>query len=201
MTTAIIEPTTIEEAEEQAKRLMALAYAPHSVAQADGSTLSLCYAGRIHRAYQMRQVAIEAGDTGKAQTYAAAIEKLIDMAQHAYKIAEDADVLYQGMCAVKGVEAHNTTPPDCECVGCLEKNKGWRMSHAMEGVRKAAWTFLGDDGEGQPPIINLFRKARSDEKARDMIWRHLLSITDSMQCYMDECGKVGERPNWKELFS
>ena len=201
MTTKIVEPTTIEEAEAEAKRLMLLAYAPQPVLQADGTTMPLCYAGRIHRAYIMRQAAIGVGDTGKAQVYAAAIEKLVEMAEKACKSAEDADVLYQGMCAVKGVEAHNTTPPDCECVGCLDKNKGWRMSHAMEGVRKAAWAFLADDGNGQPPIINLFRKARSDEKARDMIWRHLLSITDSMQCYMDECGKVGERPNWKELFS
>ena len=58
MTTKVIEPTTIEEAENEAKRLLHEAYAPHEVPQADGSIIMLCYAGRLHRAYQMRGAAL-----------------------------------------------------------------------------------------------------------------------------------------------
>ena len=107
------------------------------------------------------------------------------------------------MCATKGIEAHNTTPPDCECAGCTDKNKGWKMAAAAGNVRKAAWSFLGDvEGNGEPPIIGLFRRAKNDEKARDALWRHLLGIVDTMQVYMDECSKAGERPDWrKELWS
>lgn len=203
MTTKTIVPTTIEEAEAEAKRLLQEAYAPHEVPQADGSTIMLCYAGRLHRAYQMRSAAMLAGDKAKAQKLTAGIENLIVMSEAKQKAAEDADVRYQGMCAVKGVAAKQLTPPQCECAGCVEKNKGWRIAAAAGEVRKQAWAFLGDvEGNGQPPIIGLFRRARQDEKARDMIWRHLLQIVDSMQVYMDECSKAGERPDWrKELWS
>jgi hypothetical protein len=203
MTVKTIEPTTIEEAESDAKRLMQEAYGLHDVPQADGSSVQLCYAGRLHRAYQMRSAALLAGDASKAQRLTSGIENLLRTAEKAQKAAEDADVLYQGMCATKGIEAANTTPPDCECAGCTDKNKGWRMAAAAGNVRKAAWSFLGDvEGNGEPPFIGLFRKASQDKKANDLLWRHWLQIADSMQVYMDECSKAGEKPDWrKELWS
>jgi hypothetical protein len=70
-------------------------------------------------------------------------------------------------------------------------------------MRKQMWSFLGDvAGNGEPPFIGLFRKASQDKKANDLLWRHWLQIADSMQVYMDECSKAGERPDWrKELWS
>ena len=192
MTTKTIEPTTIEEAEAAVKRLMQEAYAPHDVTMLDGSTIQLCFAGRLH---QMRIAAILAGDVEKAQKLTADIENLTRIYDGKRKAAEDADVLYHGMCAKKGVEAKQLTPPDCECAGCIDKNKVWRIAAAAGEVRKSVWALLGDvEGNGQPPIIELFRRAQQDEKARDMIWRHLSQIVDSMQVYMDECSKAFDGP-------
>lgn len=198
-----IEPTTIEEAEIYAKQLLNEAYAPHEVPMPDGSIIMLCYAGRLHRAYQMRTEALRAGDTVKAQKLTAGIENLIRIYEQKQKAAADAEVFYQSMCLARDIEARPFALPDCTCAGCVDKDKHWRMAAAAGKMRASVWAFLGDaEGNGQPPVIGLFRRARQDEKARDAIWRHLLQIVDSMQVYIDECSKANEKPDWKkELWS
>jgi len=192
----MIEPTTVEEAEAAVKRLMLLAYAPQPVVQPGGATLHLCWAGRLYRAYSLRNEAMAAGDDARAASLLAAIDKLSAMAHEAMSLAERADSTYHSLCILKNIEPHDWTPPQCECAACVDKNKRWRIAAAAGDVRKAAWALMGDAGEGQPPIITLFRAAAKDKSANDQLWRHLLSIVTAMEAYIEECSKAGEHPDW-----
>jgi hypothetical protein len=51
MTKAAVTPNLIKQAEERTRQLNLLAYAPQPVAQPDGTTINLCWNGRIARAY------------------------------------------------------------------------------------------------------------------------------------------------------
>jgi hypothetical protein len=164
--------------------------------------IDLCMMGRIQRAYKRLAEAKAAGEMEKATAMQTAIDALTQMADKAMSAAEKAVSDYCAQCIVEGKEPEDLYPVECLCVGCQETGKIHKLGEVVGNMRAAVWAFMGDDGQGQPPILALMSKARQDENARDQLWRHLYKISETMQAYVNVCRETGVRPNWKkELWS
>lgn len=155
------------ELKHQAQRLVSQAYAAQPVKQPDGSFLELCLMGRIARAYRLLAEARTAGETERAATLQTAIDKLTQVAESAMAAANKAVSDYCAACVVEGSAPEDLYPPACRCVACQETNKVHSVSAAVGVMRAAVWALLGDDGDGEPPLLPLVRKA-ADAQARDV---------------------------------
>lgn len=185
------------ELKHQAQRLVSQAYAAQPVKQPDGSFLELCLMGRIARAYRLLAEAQAAGATERAAALQTAIDKLTQLADSAMAAANKAVSDYCAACIVEGSTPENLDPPACRCVACQETDKVHSVGAASGAMRAAVWALLGDDGDGEPPLLPLVRKA-ADAQARDHLWTHLVKIANSMQAYANICRDLGAVPNWKQ---
>lgn len=177
--------------------LVSQAYLAQPVKQPDGSFLDLCLMGRITRAYRLLAEAKATGATERATALQAAIDKLNQVAETAMAAANKAVSDYCAACIVEGKEPEDLYPPACRCVGCQETGKLHCVGAAVGAMRAAVWALLGDDGDGEPPLLPLVRKA-ADEQARGALWTHLVKIANSMQEYANVCRDLGAAPNWKQ---
>lgn len=200
MTPTAVTPRQISDAKAKARELAALAWLPQPVKQRDGSTLDLCWRGRIHRAIKMLADARNTGDKNLEAQVRAALEKLNSDANAAEAAAEKAITDYSALCALANVEIENLYPNECMCDGCMESGSLHKLATAEGNLRRAIWMFLGPARVGEmPEIVELVRKA-SDEKVRDRMWRHLKNIADAMQVYDDICRQTGTDPRWAEVM-
>lgn len=190
--------TTTNEAKERAKQAAAAAWTAQPVRQADGTMLELCWHGRIARAYKLL---VSAADGEQKQKLQAGIDKLAAMADAANNAAEQAISDYCALALANGEQPEDLYPLACTCAGCKEAGAAHRIGSSVGNLRSVVWDFMGDDGDGAPELVTLFRKYREDEKVRDLFWRRVLGVVDAMQDYMDACAQNGQRPNWRELWS
>lgn len=193
--------TTIDQAKTNAQTLIAQAWTPQPVRQPDGTLLMLCYNGRLHRAYRMLGEANANGDTARVTALQGAIEKLAAMMHDARGQAEDAISQYASLTIAAGGQPDDLYPDDCTCAGCKDSGRFHRIGAAMGNCRTAIWQLMGDDGEGAPELVTLFRAYTKDEKAKDIFWRRVLRIVDAMQEYMDACQQNNEQPDWKRMWA
>lgn len=200
MTQTVVTPRQIEQAKANAQELAGSAWAPQPVKQRDGSTLPLCYRGRMHRALRMLADARNSGNRDLEAQIRGAIEKLNADANAAEAAAEKAIADYSALCALANVPIEDLYPQDCQCVGCQESGTLHRLASAEGNLRRAIWMFLGPARVGELPAIAELTKKAADEKARDAIWRHLKTITDAMQVYEDVCKQTGTDPRWAEVM-
>ena len=87
---AVTTPNTLAAARRKAVDLCAAAYSPQPVAQPDGSTLLLCWNGRIARGYEKLAEARAAKQTALVQAIQETIRGLERQYAAAYNAAEEA---------------------------------------------------------------------------------------------------------------
>lgn len=198
-TKSAISPRQIAEAKEKALRLAQVAFAPQPVKQADGSTVPLCWAGRLHRALTAGNAAQQAGDAAKVALIEQAIDRLSTEMHSAESAAADAEAAYMALCAAAGVTAEALPSTECTCVGCVEQRRLHALASTSADVRAAVWALLtGPVGE-LPAIVTLVAQAH-DAGVRDRLWAHLKRISDALSAYGQACAENGEQPQWGEVW-
>ena len=99
-------PKQIDQAQAKAQDLCRLAYAPQPVAQPDGSTLALCWSGRIARAYDKLAIARIAADGAAIRKIETALAQLQATATAAFEAAETAKCAWVAMATSAGQSAN-----------------------------------------------------------------------------------------------
>ena len=188
----------VDLAKAKAQQLAALAWAAQPV-NVGGTMVPLCWPGRMHRAIKMLSEANQAGDTAKADQLNKAIDALNAKSHEAWNAAEQAISDYCALTVAAGGTPEDLYPPQCTCDGCKESGKWHRIASSEANLRAALWALLADDGDGDPALIQLVRKA-NDVKVRDQLWRHLVRIADAMQDYQDAHRQHGEPVKWAAVL-
>lgn len=193
----------IAAAREKAVALVAAAWQPQPIRQADGTVRELCWAGRVARAVQLANEASAAGERGRLEQINAALVRLSAGAGAAAAAAQRAVADYAALCAAAGREVENLYPAEeCSCEGCKLRGRITDLSAAEAGVRAAAWALLGPDIDARPERPQLTALlARADDKAvRDRIWLRLKAFADACEEYAAACARWGDEPDWGNVW-
>ena len=202
------EPVTvnkIDQARAAAVAALAAAYTAQPVPQPDGTTLMLCWNGRIARAYDKLAIARIARDAATVKTLEGGIDALRSRYTAAAKAAEDAAAHWAALAAAAGqtVDPMSVYPPTCTCDGCkaaqqYQDKVQWRATYVS-----TLYDFLCPTSADTPPAIELLRRLRSnkdDKEAQDRFWVHMRRISDAGEAYAKACAEAGVRPNWRALW-
>jgi len=200
---AVKEPNTtttndLTAARRKAVELCRAAYAPQPVAQPDGSTLPLCWNGRIARGYEKLAVARAERQTALIQAIQAALHGLEQQYNAAANAAETAASTWAAMAAAAGVavEPAEVYPPPCDCEGCRIQRAYHDHNEARGAYSDALYALLAPNSFETPPILELLADAQN-EASRDRLWTHLKRIRDLGNAYIAACMAAGTRPNWR----
>jgi hypothetical protein len=189
----------------KAEQLCAAAYSAQPIKQQDGTTLTLCWQGRIARGYEKLAIARIARDKEAIDTLTRAIQSLEGKYNAAAAEAGKAASAWAAMAAFVGrtVDAMDCYPPQCQCEGCKAQLQyrdkvEWRAIYA-----ETLYDFLAPNSQDTPPFIEIMRRLRksaNDREAQDRIWAHLRRIHDAAEAYSNACAAAGTRPNWRALW-
>lgn len=210
MTKAAVTPNLIKQAEERARQLNLLAYAPQPVPQPDGTTINLCWNGRIARAYERLAAArIEAYTatpkpnmkTAKVKAIEERIADLERGALAAHNAAEKAASDWAALCAAGGIgcDPLSVYAPTCTCAGCAAQDAANARRNAYAALTEAVYGLLAPSSFVVPPFVELMRKAE-DAGARDALWRHWKRILDAAEQYIATCKADGVEPDWRGVL-
>lgn len=194
----VITPNKIASAKEDAIRLCVAAYAPHPVKQPDGTTLMLCWNGRIVRGYERLAAARIARDAKTIDVLAKAIAGLEQQYNEAARAAERAASDWAAMAATAGatVSATDCHPPACQCEGCVLQRTLHDHNEARGAYSDALYALMAPNGQDIPPILTILAGA-SEVEQRDRLWTYLRRIRDTGETYIEACKQAGVRPNWR----
>lgn len=194
----VITPNKIASAKEDAIRLCVAAYAPHPVKQPDGTTLMLCWNGRIVRGYERLAAARIARDAKTSDVLAKAIAGLEQQYNEAARAAERAASDWAAMAASIGVTVTATDcyPPACQCEGCALQRTLHDHNEARGAYSDALYALMAPNGQDIPPILTILAGA-SEVEQRDRLWTYLRRIRDTGDTYIEACKQAGVRPNWR----
>ena len=194
----VITPNKIASAKEDAIRLCVAAYAPHPVKQPDGTTLMLCWNGRIVRGYERLAAARIARDAKTSDVLAKAIAGLEQQYNEAARAAERAASTWAAMAATAGatVNATDCYPPACQCEGCALQRTLHDHNEARGAYSDALYALMAPNGQDIPPILTILAGA-SEVEQRDRLWTYLRRIRDTGDTYIEACKQAGVRPNWR----
>lgn len=189
-------PTSVKrrqvlEAKAEAERLHALAYLPRPVKQADGSTLPLCWHGRIHRAFDIANDLQRKGDAAKLAIVRQALDALQAEANASATKAKLAESAYCELCVLTGETPTLPEFVECPCAGCVGERAALERLDAIAAYREAAWALLGTTTE-RPALLDLMAAA-NDGKA---LWRLLEAAHAAMARYEAACNAEGTAPDW-----
>ena len=209
MRTAVT-PNAIKQAEEQARQLCLLAYAPQPVPQPDGSKISLCWNGRIARAYdRLADARNEAYKlTPKPNTKTPKVkmieERIADLergATAAYNAANQAASDWAALCTAAGVEFDPLAvyAPVCTCEGCKAQQAATARRNAYAALTEATYALLAPESFTLPPFVELMRRA-NDEHARNALWAHWKRMLDAAEVYIAACQADGVEPDWRGVL-
>lgn len=187
----------IDNARAEAIRLCAEAYAPQPVPQPDGTTLALCWSGRIARGYDKLAIARIAKDEPAIRKIETALAQLQVKATEAFDAAESAKRAWQAMATAAGqtADVDAVYPPVCTCEACQANVN--QFDHNM--ARRTYTAMLYDlcaPNRDTPPIIELVRGA-AEKGNRDQLWTLLKRVLDAGEAYIDACRAAGVSPNWR----
>lgn len=203
------EPTTntqrVDAARAAAVAALTAAYLPHAVAQPDGSTLMLCWTGRIARGYDKlaaaREDAKRRGDTndGTVKAIEAAIRKLEASYTAAASAAEDAAATWAALAAAQGVTVDPASiyPPACTCDGCKTAALWHDHNEARGKYSDALYALLAPNPTDRPPLFTLLEDFNKTEKDRERFWAAMKTIYDSAKGYDAACKAAGVQANWR----
>ena len=205
MTKEPITQTKIDQAKAAAVAACLAAYAPQPVKQPDGTTLQLCWNGRIARAYDKLAIARIARDTKAIDALQNGVNALTAKYNEAIKAAEDAAAQWAALAAAGGVTVQpmDVYPPTCTCEGCqaqaqYQDKVQWRAIYVT-----CLYDFIAPTSADTPPVIELMRRLRdnkNDKEAQDMFWVHMRRISDAGEAYAKACKDADVRPNWRALW-
>lgn len=201
---SLVTPKMLETAKAEAERLAKLAYLPHPVPQPDGTSIELCWSGRISRAYDKLAEAKLASDPKMIAAIEKAVKAIEDQGFAAWDAANRASQSYASMAASVGQEIAPDAffPGQCQCQGCQKQCAQATYFAAEEGLARAFRSFMAAGADNLPPVVELMRKVRKeDAQARDMIWRHLLGIQEAAEAYIAACDNYGVAPAWRAILA
>lgn len=197
--------TKIGQAKATAVAACLAAYSAQPVKQPDGTTLQLCWSGRIARAYDKLAIARIAREAKAIETLQNGINQLTARYNAAIKEAEDAAAQWAALAAAAGVTVQPTDvyPPTCTCEGCraaqqYQDKVQWRATYVS-----TLYDFIAPTSADTPPVIELMRQLRNnknDKEAQDRFWTHMRRISDAGEAYAKACAEAGVRPNWRALW-
>ena len=193
-----VTPKGLEAAKEEAVRLCEIAYAPHPVKQPDGTSLMLCWNGRIVRGYERLAAARIARDAKTIDVLTKAIAGLEGQYNEAARAAERAASTWAAMAATAGatVNATDCYPPACQCEGCALQRTLHDHNEARGAYSDALYALMAPNGQDIPPILTILAGA-SEVEQRDRLWTYLRRIRDTGDTYIEACKQAGVRPNWR----
>lgn len=174
-------------------------YRLQPVKQADGTTLPLCWNGRMHRAFALAEQLQAAGDKGRLANVEQAIAQIGEQKSQVEAAAAAAESDYLAVCAAAGVQPEPLPEYVCSCLGCVAQRRTHALSVAQGDVRAYVWALLGAPVNERPALLTLVRNAQ-DVKARDQLWAHLARIADAFEAYETACADLGEQPKWREVW-
>lgn len=193
---------SVATAKAEAAELVALAYLPQPVPQPDGTSMQLCWWGRLHRGMLMASDALIAGDSNRVALLESALKKIEAQAVESKSKAEQAIQKYNAVCGLMGETAENLYPPDCTCDGCRLSAQNHRMMAAMGNARDALYRLVmpGADSQELPLVISLIKTA--DQLAsRDRMWAILKQLADNLEEFADASKKLGQpAPKWEDIW-
>ena len=205
MTKEPITQTRIDQAKAAAVAACLAAYAPQPVKQPDGTTLQLCWNGRIARAYDKlaaaRADAKRRGDKDDATVKA--IQKSIDMLTAKYaeaqRLAEDAAATWAALAAAEGVTVDPASiyPAACTCDGCKTAALWHDHNEARGNYSDALYRLLAPDPGTRPPLYALLEDFGKSKQDADRFWAAMKTIYDSAKAYDAACKAAGVQPNWR----
>lgn len=197
--------TKLDQAKAAAVAACLAAYAPQPVKQPDGTTLQLCWNGRIARACDKLAIARIARDAAAIKALEGGIDVLRTKYNAAAKEAEDAAAAWAALAAANDVPVQPTDvyPPACTCDGCkaaqqYQDKVQWRAIYV-----DMLYGFIAPTSADTPPVITLLRRLRNDKgdkEASDLLWAHLRRISDAGEAYAKACKEADVRPNWRALW-
>lgn len=195
-----ITPERIAAAKERAIDLCAQAYGLHDIPQPDGSTLRLCWHGRILRSIDLMGEARAAGDSEKVAKMQPIINGMREKYNGIAKQAEQAASDWSALAAAFGADFDplEVYPPDCECEQCRKQRAMGMYRMAVVKAREAVEAFLCP-GVEVPPVVTLTESA-ADAKSRDAIYRHLVGIARAFREYEVTARDAGVTVDWRELL-
>ena len=194
----IVTPNKIAQGRARAVDLCAAAYAAQAVQQPDGSTLALCWNGRIARGYERLAAARGAKETAKVEALTKAIRGLEAQYNAAADAAERAAADWAAMAASAGVtvDAHEVYPPQCQCEGCAMQRAYHDHNEARGAYSDALYALLAPNPMDLPPLLEML-EAIAEEAQRDRLWTYMQRIRDTGRAYIKACEAAGTRPNWR----
>lgn len=206
-TIAVMERTDnlVDQAHAAAVAALAAAYTPHPVAQPDGSTLMLCWHGRIARAYDKlaaaRADAKRRGskDDPTVKAIEGAVRKLEASYNEAHAAAENAAASWAALAAAGGatVDPMSIYPAACTCDGCQAAQAHHDHNEARGKYSDALYGLLAPDPGTRPPLFDLLEDFGKSEKDRDRFWAAMKGIYDAAGAYAAACKAAGVQPNWR----
>ncbi len=200
-----VDARRIDAAQAAAIVACAAAYAPQPVPQKDGSTLMLCWHGRIARGYERlataREDAKRRGDNDDAtvKTITTAIRGLERSYADASAAAETAAAAWAALAAAAGqtVDPMSVYPPTCTCEGCKTAQTWHDHNEARGKYSDTLYALLAPDPAARPPLFQLLEDFGKSDKDRDRFWAAMKGLYDSGKAYDAACKAVGVRPNWR----
>ena len=190
----------IEAAKREAVRLLGLAYQPQPVPQPDGTTLHLCLAGRIGRAYDKLAIARRADNAAAVAKIEPALKALRSQYDAAIKAAEDAASNWAALATAQGVTVDPASiyPRACRCEACVAQRAYQSHQSARAVYTTVLYDLVAPNSTSTPPIIALARQVRAGDKdANRQLWVHLVRIADAAAMYVESCNDAGVSPNWR----
>jgi len=142
------------EAKAEAERLHALAYLPRPVKQADGTSMPLCWSGRVHRAFDMANALQRQGDVARLAIVERALVTLQAEAHAAANKAKLAESAYCELCVLAGEQPTFPDVVECPCAGCVGQRAALERLDAVAAYREVAWALLGTTTE-RPALLDL----------------------------------------------
>lgn len=182
---------TVDKTEVQ--RLLLAAYGPQPVKQPDGSTLQLCWQGRIHRALMLLNAATLAGDVAKVAQLQQGLATLEAAATQAQSAATRAQEAY--------AQAHGEwlAIAACTCEGCKVGATYHALGAAMGNARTQLWDLLMPQGDAMPALVQLVTTIEHKE-SRVKLWEVLKNLSDNLQAFATASQALGETPKWENIW-
>ena len=195
---ARVKHTNVDSAWQRAVSACSAAFSAQPVKQADGSTMLLCWSGRVARGLDRIQAMKANGeDTTRIE---AAMATLGSSARAAMRVAQDAAEAWATTARAVGqdVDPLACYPAPCQCEGCRNQNLWQAMKNAEDKARDAvAFLLAGSDVE--PRLLGYIAGA-TDAQQRDLLWHALKRIADAMTTYRDAAQAAGEAPDWARVL-
>ncbi len=200
---ATITTNAIAQARQRAIDLCTAAWTPQPVKQPDGSTLLLCWNGRIARGYELLAEARIRRDAKAVGIFGGAIRGLEAKYTAAINEAEHAAADWAAMCAAAGqtVQATEVYPPECTCEGCKMQRSYQDKATARALYVTQLYALLCPTSFDLPPFMELGAAIQGgDAEARNRLAAHFQRIYEAGERYAAACDAAVTRANWRALW-